>query len=77
MTRLDKKLTYKEQDTLSQSGLFGLMDSVMMKVFRINDEELDKICQLVNDEELELFTKETRTIKESRQILTFLKEKIY
>jgi hypothetical protein len=49
----------------------------MMKVFRINDEELDKICEVATDDELELFTKETRTIKESRQILTFLKEKIY
>jgi hypothetical protein len=77
MTRLDKKLTYSEQDTHSGNGLFGLMDSVMMKVFRINDEELDKICEVATDDELELFTKETRTIRESRQILTFLKEKIY
>jgi hypothetical protein len=77
MTRLDKKLTFKEQDILPQSGLFGLMDSAMMKVFRIDEDELDKICKMATDEELELFTKETRTIKESRQILTFLKEKIY
>jgi hypothetical protein len=53
------------------------MDSVMMKVFRINDEELDKICQLATDDELELFTKEERTLNESKQILKFLNEKIY
>jgi hypothetical protein len=77
MTRLDKKLTFQEQDNLPQSGLFGLMDSVMMKVFRINEDELNKICEIATDYELELFTKEDRTIAESRKILTFLKEKIY
>ena len=77
MTRLDKKHTYQEQDHPVTNNIFGLMDGVMLKVFRINEPELDKICQLATDDELELFTKENRTIRESRQLLTFLKEKIY
>jgi hypothetical protein len=77
MTRLDKKHTYQEQDYPVTNNIFGLMDGVMLKVFRINESELDKICQLATDDELELFTKENRTIRESRQLLTFLKEKIY
>ena len=77
MTRLDKKHTYQEQDHPVTNNIFGLMDGVMLKVFRINDEELNKICELATDDELELFTKEDRTIRESRQLLTFLKEKIY
>ncbi len=77
MTRLEKKHTYQEQDHPVTNSIFGLMDGVMLKVFRINESELDKICQLATDEELELFTKEDRTIKESRQLLTFLNEKIY
>jgi len=77
MTRLDKKHTYQEQDHPVTNNIFGLMDGVMLKVFRINESELDKICQLATDDELELFTKENRTIRESRQLLTFLKEKIY
>jgi hypothetical protein len=77
MTRLDKKHTYQEQDHPVTNSIFGLMDGVMMKVFRINESELDKICQLATDDELELFTKEERTIRESRQLLTFLKEKIF
>jgi hypothetical protein len=77
MTRLDKKHTYQEQDHPVTNSIFGLMDGVMMKVFRINETELDKICQLATDDELELFTKEERTIRESRQLLTFLKEKIF
>ncbi len=77
MTRLDKKFTYQDEDIPAESGVFGLMDSAMMKVFRITNEELDKICQVATDDELELFTKEDRTIRESRQILTFLKERIY
>ncbi len=77
MTRLEKKHTYQEQDHPVTNSIFGLMDGVMLKVFRINESELDKICQLATDEELELFTKEDRTIKESRQLLTFLKDKVY
>ena len=78
MTRLERKSNIQEQDSMDASrGVFGLMDGVMMKVFRINDDELDKICELATDDELELFTKEDRTITESKQLLTFLKEKIY
>ena len=77
MTRLDKKHTYQEQDHPVTNSIFGLIDGVMMKVFRITDEELDKICELATDDELELFTKEKRTIRESRQLLTFLRDKIF
>jgi len=77
MTRLEKKYTYKDEEISASSGLFGLMDSVMLKTFRITNEELDKICEIATDDELELFTKEDRTIKESRQLLTFLRDKIY
>lgn len=77
MTRLEKKHTFKETNFDNSRGIFGLMDGAMMKVFRINDEELDKICELATDEELELFTKEERTIGESKKLLIFLREKIY
>ena len=78
MTRLERKGNFQEQDGMDAGrGVFGLMDGVMMKVFRINDDELDKICELATDDELELFTKEDRTISESKQLLMFLKEKIY
>lgn len=77
MTRLDRKLTFKEKDNYSSSGVFGLMDGIMFKVYRISEDELDKICEIATDDELELFTKENRTIRESRQLLTFLKNYIY
>jgi len=77
MTRLERKNAFQETDVPASRGVFGLMDGVMMKVFRINDDELDKICELATDNELELFTKEDRTISESKELLTFLQEKIY
>ena len=77
MTRLDKKHTNKDEEIPANRGLFGLMDSVMLKTFRITNDELDKICEIATDDELELFTKEDRTIRESRQLLTFLKDKVY
>lgn len=77
MTRLERKNDFQKTDIPASRGVFGLMDGVMMKVFRINDSELDKICALATDNELELFTKEDRTISESKELLTFLREKIY
>lgn len=77
MTRLDRKFKTIETEIRPSSGVFGLVDGVMFKVFRINENELDKICEIATDDELELFTKEVRTIRESRQLLTFLRDKIY
>lgn len=77
MTRLNRKFTFKQKESYTPNGIFGLMDGVMYKVYRITEQELDKICKLATDDELELFTKENRTIRESRQLLTFLKDRIY
>jgi hypothetical protein len=77
MTRLDRKKLFEKRDINIKTSLFGLMDSVMIEVFRITESELDKICELATDDELELFTKEERTISESRRVLEFLKKKIY
>ena len=77
MTRIERKNKLQDADYEVTRGVFGLMDAVMLKAFRITEEELDKICMLATDDELELFTKEDRTIKESRQLLTFLRDKIY
>lgn len=77
MTRLDRKKNLKDYDFEVTRGVFGLMDAVMLKAYRITEDELDKICAVATDDELELFTKEDRTIRESRQILTFLKNYIY
>ena len=77
MTRLDRKKLFENRDINIKTSLFRLMDSVMIEVFRITESELDKICELATDDELELFTKEERTISESRRVLEFLKKKIY
>ncbi len=77
MTRIERKKNLKESDYEITRGVFGIMDAVMLKTYRITEDELDKICMMATDDELELFTKEDRTISESRQILTFLRDKIY
>ncbi len=77
MTRLERRITLKDYDFEVTRGVFGLMDAVMLKAYRVTEDELDKICMLATDDELELFTKEDRTIRENRQLLTFLRDKIY
>jgi hypothetical protein len=77
MTRLERKKTHSKKEFLFKNSLFGLMDAVMIEVYRITEDELDKICEFATDDELELFTKENRTIGESKKVLKFLSEKIY
>ena len=77
MTRIERKNKLQDVNYEVTRGVFGLMDAVMLKTFRITEDELDKICMLATDDELELFTKEDRTIRENRQLLTFLRDKIY
>lgn len=77
MTRLERRKTFQEQELHVNTGIFGLVDSVMLKIYRITNNELDKICKLATDDELELFTKEDRTITESKRLIDFLNNKIY
>jgi hypothetical protein len=49
----------------------------MMSSFRLTEDEYDKACEILLDDELSLFTKEDLTFCEKRKLLIILKEKIY
>jgi len=48
-----------------------------MESFRITEDELDKLCEVATDEELNLFVSETLSFGEKRKLILLLEEKIY
>lgn len=74
-TRLSRKGI--DLGELQQGGIFGMMDALTREVCRISEDELDLLCEVATPEQLDLVTAETLTFAQKRELLTFLKEKIY
>ena len=77
MTRLGRKQEYQDKLIKISNDLFGCVDGLMMSSFRLTEDEYDKACEILLDDELSLFTKENLTFCEKRKLLIILKEKIY
>jgi hypothetical protein len=58
-------------------GIFGLMDSLMKETCRISEDELDLLCDIATDDELDLAMADNLTFTQKRELLKFLEEKIY
>ena len=59
------------------SGIFGLFDSLIKETCRISEDELDLLCDIATEDELDLAIADDLTFGEKRQLLKFLEEKIY
>ncbi len=58
-------------------GIFGLMDSLMKETCRISEDELDLLCDIATNDELDLAMADNLTFAQKRELLKFLEEKIY
>jgi hypothetical protein len=58
-------------------GIFGMFDSLIKETCRISEDELDLLCDIATDDELELAIAENLTFAQKRALLIFLEEKIY
>ena len=58
-------------------GIFGLFDSLIKETCRISEDELDLLCDIATDDEIELAIAENITFSQKRELLKFLEEKIY
>lgn len=69
---------YTNKDT--SKGFFGLVDQAFMQTFGINGEQMNKICELAQDEELDLLLKildgKDNTFSKRKQALTIVKKYI-
>ena len=57
-------------------GIFGLVDMTVKSNFRITDDEYDHICDIANDEELDLIVTEKPTFPQRRKMIEFLNKNI-
>jgi hypothetical protein len=74
-TRLSRKGVDLGEDR--QGGMFGLFDSLIKETCRISEDELDLLCDIATDDEIELAIAENLTFAQKRDLLKFLEEKIY
>jgi hypothetical protein len=75
MSRIERRKWEQEQS--NQKGLFGMFDDVIMTAYRLTNAEFDHLCEVMNDEELDLFTTEKPTYSEKRQMITLLNKYLY
>ena len=66
--RLSRK-NREDLDLKGSGGLFDIFDDHVKMVFRINDEEYDYLCEVMTDEELDLFVREPTTFSERKLLL--------
>lgn len=74
-TRLSRKGVDLGEDR--NGGLFGLFDSLIKETCRISEDELDLLCDIATEDELDLAVADDLSFGEKRQLLKFLEEKIY
>lgn len=58
-------------------GIFGLFDSMIKETCRVSEEELDLLCDIATEDELDLAIADHLSFGEKRLLLKFLEEKIY
>ena len=58
-------------------GIFGLFDSVIKETCRVSEDELDLLCDIATEDELDLAVADNLSFGEKRLLLKFLEEKIY
>ena len=58
-------------------GIFGLFDSMIKETCRVSEVELDLLCDIATEDELDLAVADNLAFGEKRLLLKFLEEKIY
>jgi hypothetical protein len=73
MSRINRK-DWLESDMgiKSSGGLLDLFDNQIKMVYRISDDEYDHLCGVMNEDEMNLFVKETPTFSEKRKMIELL-----
>jgi len=73
------RLSRKNRDDInikSSGGLLDLIDNGLKEIWRINDAELDYLCEVSSDEELKLLIDDGMSISGVKKVLTYIDEKL-
>lgn len=77
MSRLDRKhWVGNDMGIKSKGGMFDLIDNHIKTLYRINDDEYDYLCEIMSDEEMDIFVTETPTFSDKRKMIQLLNKHI-
>jgi hypothetical protein len=66
----------KDMGIKSKGGLLDLVDNQIKVVYRINDDEFDYLCEVMSDDELDIFVTDKPTIADKRKMIELLNKHI-
>jgi hypothetical protein len=77
MSRIDRRnWVGKDMGIKSSGGLMDVFDNHIKGLYRINDDEYDHLCEVMTDEETQLFVTENPTFAEKRMMIELLNKNI-
>ena len=77
MTRLDRKHWSADKFGIKPSGgILDAFDNSIKSVFRITDQEYDRICLIGTEEQLDVLLQENPTFGQKRHLLQLLESLI-
>jgi hypothetical protein len=75
--RIDRKnITYKEIGYKSSGGMFDLVDNAIKETLRINDDQYNYLCEVCEDNQLDLLVRQDLSFREKKDLLVLLENKL-
>jgi hypothetical protein len=66
----------KDMGIKSKGGVLDLIDNQIKVIYRINDDEFDYLCEVMSDDELDIFVTDKPTIADKRKMIELLNKHI-
>jgi hypothetical protein len=77
MSRINRKhWLNKDMGIKSSGGMYDIFDNQIKTVYRINDDEYDHLCEVMTDEETDIFVTEIPTFADKRKMIELLNKYI-
>jgi hypothetical protein len=71
-----KKWTNKDMGYIPQRSISSLIDNMFKSMYRINEEEYDRITEIATDEEISLLLEENPSFSHKRKVIHILNKYI-
>lgn len=73
MSRIDRKnWLNKDIGIKNKGGMIDLFDNMIKTAYRITDEEYDHLCEIMNEDEMDIFVNEKPTFADKRKMIELL-----
>ena len=77
MSRINRKhWVGRDMGIKSKGGMLDVFDNHIKGLYRINDDEYDYLCEVMSDEEMDIFVNERPTFSDKRKMIELLNKHI-